>query len=704
MSPRSVLPACLVAAVVACNAISHPSTEPLPEAPPQAQRASAVPDWDTSARAATAAAIAPFRAERRPGDSETRERCAHHDDQRQAFFGELHLHSKHSFDANQWDVRATPDDAYRFARGEAIAFPPVDADGRSDRMVSLSRPLDFAAVTDHGFFLGAVSLCTVPGAAEYDTERCRIYRGEIVPPDMDPVLGRFSALIGGNLESAFGAVPQRSPELCGKGGDGACLQRMGSVWREIQASAERFYDRSAACRFTTFHAYEYTATPNLAKVHRNVIFRNETNLDLPISWLDEPNIEELWRRLRRECIDAGNGCDVLTIPHNSNLSNGRIFTLPYKEMPLEEQRRRAALRRELEPLVEITQIKGDSECKNGMFGIAGGPDEACDYEKLRDFQPAPVTDCGERTSFGALSGQGCQSRLDFVRYALVEGLREADRIGVNPLRLGMMAATDAHNANPGDVDEWDYDGWAGVTDDTATKRLAGNVAALPQAAVNPGGLMGVWAEENARDALFDAMLRKETFATSGPRMSARFFGGWDYDASVCDAADLVAQGDAGGVPMGGDLPPAPPGADAPSFIVAGMRDPGTAERPGGLLQRAQIVKGFVGDDGQFHQRVYDVAGGASSASVDTATCTPRGSGADTLCGVWRDPDFDPGRRAVYYLRVLENPSCRWTTWQCNALPEGGRPEACDDPRLPKTIQERLWTSPIWYTPPGVNPA
>jgi hypothetical protein len=220
-------------------------------------------------------------------------------------------------------------------------------------------------------------------------------------------------------------------------------------------------------------------------------------------------------------------------------------------------------------------------------------------------------------------------------------------------------------------------------------------------ASSPGGLAGVWAEENSRDALFDAMKRRETFGTSGTRLSARFFGGWSLPEDLCQRSDLVAQGYAHGVPMGASLPARPPeSAAAPSFVVSALRDPGTDERPGGLLQRAQVIKGWVDEAGRFNQAVYDVAGGENGANVDLDSCTPRGPGASSLCTVWHDPDFDPASSAVYYLRVLENPSCRWSQHECIGLPEGERPGSCEDPAIPKLIQERLWSSPIWYDAAG----
>ena len=219
-------------------------------------------------------------------------------------------------------------------------------------------------------------------------------------------------------------------------------------------------------------------------------------------------------------------------------------------------------------------------------------------------------------------------------------------------------------------------------------------AAITNIASGPGGVAGVWAEENSRDSLFDAMQRRETFGTSGPRMIARFFGGWGYDASLCGDPYYVLRSYASGVPMGSELPKRPAGAGAPTFVVSAMRDPGIPEHPGGLLQRAQVIKGWVDDDGYFNESVYDVAGGANGASVDIDTCQPQGTGHDSLCGVWQDPDFDPEVTAVYYVRVLEIPTPRWTTYDAARFGTP-RPE-----KAPATLQQRAYTSPIWYTPPA----
>jgi len=635
-------------------------------------------------------------------------RCADRNPLRNAYFGELHVHTRNSMDAYTWDVRATPDDAYRFARGEAISLPPLDAAGKGTRSFQLERAIDFAAVTDHASFLGPVAVCIDPNSPAYESRGCDQFRGNV---SAGSPFGEMGARMAGFYDapsdpsdaSALLARRDFATALCGPGG-ARCREARAQVWDAIQAAAERWNDTTDSCSFTAFKAYEYTATPNMTKIHRNVIFRNAAVPPQPISWLDAGPAQELWRQLELQCLDAGTGCDALTIPHNSNLSNGRLFAISYRDDPEYLQRIKARRRARLERLAEISQIKGDSECQNGMYQVLGGEDELCSYEKMRSFSGGRPEDCKEGQGDGALAGVGCQSRLDFVRYALVEGLVEAERLGLNPIQVGIVAATDAHNSNPGDTQERSYQGWSGKQDDSVMKRLGGtdqDVLAGQRWGLssNPGGLAGVWAEQNTRDSLFDAMRERETFGTSGPRIQPRFFGGYGFAADLCGDPDFVKKGYAGGVSMGGELPPLPAGAEAPLFAVSALRDPGTATFPGGLLQRVQIVKGWADDAGRFHQAVYDVAGSADNgAHVDLATCEPRGPGHDSLCAVWSDPDFDPRRHAVYYARVVENPSCRWNAWQCLSLPEAQRPPSCSDPEVPMRIQERAWTSPIWYTP------
>jgi hypothetical protein len=355
----------------------------------------------------------------------------------------------------------------------------------------------------------------------------------------------------------------------------------------------------------------------------------------------------------------------------------------------------AAFRASMEPLVEMNQHKGDSECRPGVEST----DEVCGFEKLNRLQLFnPISDPNQ--NFPA---------LNYVRNALKEGLVQEQQLGVNPFKLGMIGSTDTHNATPGATEEQDFGayGHIGLRDHTNPAFMLARVTPAGIEAT-PGGLAVVWAEENSRDALFSAMRRREVYGTSGTRPILRFFAGREADLR-CGDPDFVATAYAGGVPMGGDLGPVR-GGRSPRFGVLAFRDPGTATTPGTPLQRIEIVKGWVDAAGQSHEKVFEVAGDpANGATVDTATCTPSGPGFDSLCAVWSDPEFSASERAFYYARVLENPTCRWSTWLCNAqgidcsdpagVPTGY--EECCNPAVAKTIQERAWSSPIWYRPEGV---
>lgn len=615
---------------------------------------------------------------------------------RRAWFGDLHVHTALSSDAWMFDVRLLPDDAYRYAFGGTIQLPPNDASGHGTRSVHIDRPLDFAAVTDHAEFLGESRLCTDPAAAGYDSSFCEAFRaGE----------GRAPRLV----MQIFSPVTWRNDAICGEDGE-RCRRATRPVWQRIIDAAQAWNDTSARCERTTFVAYEYSSHRLGSNLHRNVVFRNEVVPALPISYFDAPREWTLWRMLEAGCTKTGTGCDVLAIPHNSNLSNGRMFAVDYPDADSPaQQAERAALRARMEPVVEVMQHKGDSECRNGVPGVLDSEDELCEFERFEDAaierfsDPGDFPTCGESgwADWRPHLGPDCISRLSYARYALTEGLKEEARLGVNPFKFGLAASTDTHNALAGGVEERSYPGHLGRSDDTPQERVSTSREIAGNVRNNPGGLIGVWASENDRSVLFDAMRRREVFGTSGPRIEPRFFGGWDLPDDLCEAADFVARADAAGVPMGGDLARPPPTATAPVFLVAALADPGTAGAPGNDLQRIQIVKGWVEDGGESRQAVYDVAGStAGGADVDLATCEPRGPGHRELCAVWHDPAFDPGRRAVYYARVVENPSCRYNTWQCLAFSAGERPAACDDPSVPKVVQERAWTSPIWYTPPA----
>jgi Protein of unknown function (DUF3604) len=613
--------------------------------------------------------------------TETREPCAAYDPLRRPLFGDTHVHTAYSFDASTQDTRNTPRDAYRFARGEALGIQPYDEQGKALRTVRLDRPLDWAAITDHSETLGEVRICTREGAEGYGSLMCRIHRNW---PSLAFRLMGWRTLI---RKERWG--------FCGDEGE-RCRKATASVWQDVQSAAEEAYDRSAACRFTSFVGYEFTGTVGSGQnLHRNVIFRNEKVTPQPLSWLDVASAAELWDRLQQECVDGNPGCDVLTIPHNSNLSGGLMFQsaalAKLEDDGLAITAEEAGRRSRWEPLVEIMQHKGDSECD--LRAGSGASDEACGFEKL------PYDNFGAKSM--RRDPRFVPSEKMFVRWALGEGLRLSQTLGANPFHFGLVAATDTHIATPGLVAERSHPGHGGA----GMAQGEGLAAGFPDDfEFNGGGLSVVWAEENARDAIFAAMQRREAYGTSGPRIQLRLFGGWEYGADLCASPDFAARGYAGGVPMGGDLPRRTAGSAEPRFAVSALADPGGEATP---LQRVQIVKGWV-ENGSARERVFDVAGGPNGATVDTATCQRSGAGAAALCSVWSDPDFGAASPAYYYARVLENPTCRWSQYVCRAAKvDCAKPDAvpealaaCCDANLPKTIQERAWSSPIWYAPAG----
>jgi hypothetical protein len=617
--------------------------------------------------------------------TEEREACAGYDPQKQPFFGDTHVHTAYSFDANSQNTRNTPRDAYRFAKGERMGIQPYDDDDQPQRFIQLDRPLDFVSLSDHSELLGEIDICTTPGTWSYWHPVCIAHR---TSSDVSMLLFAGRAM---GFRSRWG--------FCGDD-DKVCLDHAASVWQEIQRAAEEAYDRSSACEFTSFVGYEWTASLDDGKnLHRNVVFRNERVPVLPTSWIETPSAYDLWDHLERDCLDAGTGCDVFTIPHNSNISGGlmfqsaKLFNSKPEDIPAVDAAE-ARRRQRFEPIIEIMQHKGSSECD---VTAGWSNDETCGFETL---------------AYDSFGGGGRvfdtgQARMpeknNFIRWALTEGLLQQQELGVNGLKFGIIASTDTHIAAPGltaETAEHPGHGGFGKGEGAAdTTEFADNIE------FGPGGLAVVWAEENSRDSIFEAMQRRETYATSGTRPSVRFFGGWDYGDDLCNSTDLVSRGYAGGVPMGGDLASRPSGAGAPHFIVSAMRDPGSEAIPSRPLQRLQIVKGWI-EKGEHREQVYEVAGGDNGASVDLATCEPKGTGADSLCSVWTDPDFDAASPAFYYARLFENPTCRWSQYTCNAagvdcsdpstVPEGLA--ACCEESHKGAIQERAWTSPIWYTP------
>ena len=599
---------------------------------------------------------------------------------RNAYFGDFHVHSSWSLDAySLGGNRNDPAMAYRFGRGEEVNT----ADGR---VLRLRVPLDFMAVTDHDIWLGTVHLCLDESDAAYDTPTCEQVRA--------------NAWFGyGDFESR-GRVPA---DICGQNeptmsADNKCYERARHQWHEVQRNADTFNEPG---RFTTFPAYEWTANPpGFGHLHRNVIFRGDAVPEWGGSSVAMENRpERLWKWLAEACTGD---CQVLAIPHNSNLSGGSAFE-EYAWIPYTAQTLR--LRAWAEPLVEIHQIKGNSECYLGL----GATDEECNFENYQ-----PICEPGQRS--------GCASASDYVRNALKAGLRLEADYGVNPFKFGIIASPDDHQSLAGAADEEEFatrpvkfgtSGGFGMADQGpygppwyGDEPDGGNVN-------NPGGLVGVWAEANTRDAIFDALRRRETFGNSGPRIHVRFFAGWDYPADLDTRRDMIEEAYAGGVPMGSDLPDPPTGdaGDGPRFVVWAMKDAASAN-----LQKVQIVKGwaetgapsapYAPSGPQTAEQVYDVACADglepdpgthrcadNGARVDLSDCSySTDLGAADLSTTWTDPDFDPAQRAFYYVRVLENPTCRWTTHR--ALARGVAPPTSDPP----TVKERAWSSPIWYTP------
>ncbi|NND69734.1 MAG: DUF3604 domain-containing protein [Halioglobus sp.] len=618
--------------------------------------------------------------------TQEREPCDHYTQERIPLWGDTHVHTTFSFDAAANTIGVTPVDANNYARGEAIPFWPLNDKGEPAGTYKIDRPLDFLAVTDHGEFLGERRLCREEGSPSYDTQHCTLSR-------QDERTGMLLL-----AQSITSENPDRIPEICGADGQ-LCRDFAQGPWEQMAEAAAAANDDSSDCTFTSFVAYEYTGTPETSNYHRNVIFRNQNVPGAPVSYIDAPYDSALWEGLDAVCTEAG-GCDYLTIPHNSNLANGRMQPYRRIEQTRENHVAYALKRQQREPIIEMFQHKGNSECVNGLSTILGPPDELCDMEAVRlmgreeTFAGAAgqsgtdlvnvtevTKECAEgEVGANGMVGGGCIDATDFIRSGLVVGLKEENRIGENPMKLGMIGASDTHTATPGSVME---DDWRGhVTGEGSPEERLQPGLLTSGIDGNPGGLAGVWAMENSRDAIFEAMLRREVWGTSGPRIVPRFFAGWGFDENLCKRDDMVAAGYAGGVPMGGDL--ASPGNDAKlTFIASALRDSAEGATP---LQKLQLIKGWVDADGAMRSRVIDIAGGEGNH--------------DSLCVVYTDNDFDPDLATYYYLRAVEHPVPRWHMYDCEKIAEDERPPVCTDGSYPETVQEMAWTSPIWYRPGG----
>ena len=578
-----------------------------------------------------------------------------------AYFGDTHVHTVLSFDAFIMGTRRTPDDAYEFAKGAAIEHA-------SGFKMQMKKPLDFLMVADHAFYLGMMREISTSGSPYADHRL-----GEVVA-GATSAEGSTAA-----FQAVLGHLRDRDPN---SPDDLNNLEVRRSAWQEIIESAERHNDPG---NFTAFIGYEYTSSgPEAQNLHRNVIFKNSQVPATPFSRLDSLNPEDLWAWM-----DANReqGIESIAVPHNPNGSNGWMFEPTYFQSDKPVDAAYADLRMRNEPLVENSQVKGTSD----THPLLSPNDEWADFE-LMELRIASTL---------ASKPEG-----SYVRNAYLNGMRMEEESGFNPYKFGVIAASDTHNA-AGSFEEDNYWSKTGLMDINPASRgsvpLPNSDPDDPQFASGASsfwgasGLAGVWAESNTRGSLFDAMRRKETFATSGPHIRVRFFGGQGLGESLEGAEDVIATAYENGVPMGGDISG---GDEAPSFYLWASKDPDTQ-----TLQRIQVIKGWI-ENGERKEEVFDVAcsdGGSvdpatnrcpdNGARVDIATCaTTPDKGANELSATWTDPNFDASQYAFYYARVLENPKCRWSTW--DAIRAGTAP----NPDMHATIQDRAWSSPIWYTP------
>ena len=621
---------------------------------------------------------------------------------RTAFYGDLHVHTEYSFDGYAMGTQATPYDAYRFAKGEAITNP-----GGFD--MQLSRPLDFYAVTDHAMFLGLAKASAETVTEFSKNDFAAPYHGLNDPHNYDTDffsmikrLGTFANF----LPSAVGSL--RSGDI----DKDEVLGVIRSAWEDIIVAADEHNDPG---NFTTFVAYEYTAsTQDMGNLHRNVIFKGSDRLPRePFSRFHSVNPEDLW-----DWMDElrAMGVESLSIPHNSNGSNGQMFKLEdWAGDPLDDAYAEQRMRNE--PVVEITQVKGTSE----THPLLSTRDEFAGFEIM----PYRVA----TNALSAVNGS-------YAREALLNGLAIEDAGGLNPYKFGFIGSSDTHSGAAA-IEEDNYVSKLGLLSSEAVQRGSVPYTGLDAqtfywgsrvlAVTNPSprggagyskingqvyingatptfgasGLAAAWAEENTRDSLYAAFRRKEVFATSGPRIQIRFFAGADLEESMMSSPDGIDRAYEAGVTMGADLQMVEGGEGAPKFLIMASADPSSAP-----LQRLQVIKGWVDEAGQTHEDVIDVAC-AKGASVDPETnrCPDNGARVDIsscainpetgdaqLAALWSDPDFDSGTRAFYYARVIENPTCRWSTW--DAIRAGVEPR----PDLAKTLQERAWSSPINIVP------
>jgi hypothetical protein len=579
--------------------------------------------------------------------------------ERNVYFGEQHVHTSWSFDAFAFgDTMTGPEEFYQYALGKPTLHP-------GGFKQTITKPLDWAADTEHSEYMGMIQEANDPNSplrrsSPFLAEALKLGARE------DPLLAFkvLSATIAKGVNIKYLSDPKVAAP----------------VWKRIVEIADKYYKPG---KFTTFAAYEWTSTPNAKNLHRNIFFLDSKKVpEVPFTAVDSTDPRDLWQWMDGQR-KAGN--ELLAVSHNANLSDGLMFPIEVddKGRPIDRAWAEARLRNE--PLAEMKQVKGQSETTPAL----SPNDEFAGYEV---FVWQLLGAKGSPRAYGS-----------YIRQAYKDGIAMEQARGFNPYKFGLVSGSDSH-VSVVPYRQNNFFGVHGTVDDTIEKRLSGaEVLGLNSLWVTPAGLSAVWAEENTREAIFAGMKRKETYSTTGVRIPVRFFGGWALDAALLKEKDWVKAAYAAGVPMGADL--SPPKAKAPSFVVWAVKDPDSAN-----LDRIQIIKGWS-KSGQSFEKIYDVTwAGKRKPDPATGKVPPVGNtvdlargaykntiGAVELKAVWTDPDFDPSLDAFYYARVLEIPTPRWSTIQAAQLRRV-------PPNIPgagihtATIQERAWTSPIWYTP------
>jgi hypothetical protein len=582
------------------------------------------------------------------------------------YFGDTHLHTSYSTDAGMMGNRLGPEEAYRFARGEEV----ISSTGVRAR---LQRPLDFLVVADHAENLGLA-----PMIAESNPDLLRIEWGRMVHDLVKSGKGGLAYNEWGEKMIAM-QDPFKGNEVLNR-----------SMWGRETAAAEAY---NAPGKFTALIAFEWTSSPDGNNLHRNVIFRDgkvKADQIIPFSQYDSTDPEDLWKWM--EAYEQKTGGRVLAIPHNGNLSLGLMFddvTLTTKK-PID--RDYSSRRMRWEPIYEVTQMKGDGEAHPAL----SPNDEFANFETW------------DKGSFGPGVHTPEMLPREYAREALKRGLRYEQQLGVNPFKFGMVGSTDAHNSLATTTEDNFFGKVTPLEPSARPERfeevITGRLSPDPRQRqvgwmTSASGLAAVWATDNTREALWDAMSRKEVYATTGTRLMVRVFAGYDFVADDVQRHDFAKYGYQKGVPMGGDLSPAPAGR-APSLVIRALRD-----ADGANLDRVQVVKGWLDAKGETQEKVYDVVWSGDCKPDADGALPPVGNtvnvpdasytntiGAPLLMGYWQDPDFAPQERAFYYVRVIEIPTPRWTTYDAKFF--GTRPPAA----APTAIQDRAYTSPIWYSP------